>query len=171
MEIEFSVAEADVLSFSEYHNEQSPSAKAMRRRNTYGYGFAFMAMGIVFLLMSQVGLGVAFLLLGPFWMVYWPRRARSLYRKQAAALWREGGNPIFEGAHVLRLEDAVLASVSPAGESRVPVRTIQRLETTADLLLIYMGAIQAIIVPRKRVVRGDIDKFAEELQRLVEAAA
>ena len=126
-------------------------------------------MGILFLLVGPVGLGVTFLLLGPLWMVYWPKRSRHLYRKQAAALWRESRNPIFEGSHVLRLEDNSLISVSPAGESRMALRTIQRLVTTRDLVLIYMGALQAIIVPRGRVVRGDIDKFSEELRRLLEA--
>ena len=170
MVIEFSVEEADVLTFSEYHNEHSESAKSTRRRNTYGYGFAFTAMGIVLLLVGPVALGVAFFLLGPLWMVYWPRHVRRLYRKQAAALWREGRNPFFEGSHVLRLEDTSLVSISPGGESRMPVRTIQRLVTTPDLLLIYMGAVQAIIVPRGRVVRGDIAKFGEELQRLMKSA-
>jgi len=171
MEIEFSVEEADILAFCEYHNEHSESAKATRRRNTYGYGFAFTVMGIVLFLVGSVALGVAFFLLGPLWMVYWPKRVRHLYRKQAVALWREGRNPIFEGSHVLRLEDASLVSISPAGESRMPVRTIQRLATTPDLLLIYMGAVQAIIVPRRRVIRGDIDKFGDELRRLMKVAA
>ena len=171
MEIEFSVEEADVLAFSEYHNEHSESAQAIRLRNTYGYGLAFMGVGVVLLLVGSVGLGVAFLLLGPIWMVYWPRRARQFYRKQAAALWREGRNPIFQGSHILRLEDNGLLSISPAGESRMPLRTVQRLVTTPDLFLIYMGAIQAIIVPRGRVVRGDVDKFSEELERLMRSAA
>ena len=171
MEIEFSVEEADVLAFSEDHNEHSEVAKAIRRRNTYGYGVAFMGVGVVLLLVGIVGLGVGFLLLGPIWMVYWPKRARQLYRKQAAALWREGQNPIFQGSHVLRLEDSGLFSISPAGESRMPLRTIQRLVTTPDLLLIYIGAIQAIIVTLARVVRGDIDQFSEELERLMRSAA
>jgi hypothetical protein len=171
MEIEFSVEEADILAFSEYHNEHSESAKATRRRDTYGYGIAFTVMGIVLFLIGSVALGVAFFLVGPLWMLFWPKRVQHLYRKQAAALWREGRNPMFEGSHVLRLEDTSLVSISPAGESRMPLRTIQRLATTPDLLLIYMGAVQAIIVPRRRVVRGDMNKFGDELQRLMKVAA
>jgi YcxB-like protein len=170
MEIEFSVEEADVLAFCEYHNERSQSAQTIRRRNTYGYGVGFMGFGILLLFLGPTALGVAFLLLGPLWIVYWPRHARHLYQKQAAALWREGRNPIFEGSHVLRLDDTSLVSISAAGESRMPLGTIQRLVTTPHLLLIYVGAVQAIIVPRRRVVRGDVDKFGEEMQRLVGAA-
>jgi hypothetical protein len=171
MEIEFSIEEADVLEFCEYHNEHSEAAQATRRRNTYGYGFGFMGFGIVFLFLGPTTLGVAFLLLGPLWILYWPRHVRHLYLKQAAALWREGRNPIFEGSHVLRLDDTNLVSISPSGESRMPLRTIQRVLTTPHLLLIYLGAVQAIIVPRRRVVRGDVDRFGEELQRLVGATA
>ena len=167
MEIAFSVAEADVLAFCEYHNEHSQSAQTTRRRNTYGYGVGFMGSGILLLFLGSTALGVTFLLLGPLWMVYWPRHARHLYQKQAAALWREGRNPIFHGPHVLRLDDTSLVSISPAGESRMPRRAIQRVVTTPQFLLIYVGAVQAIIVPRGRVVSGDVDKFGEEMQRQI----
>jgi hypothetical protein len=170
MEIEFTVEESDVVAFCEHHNEHSQFAQAARRRNTYGYGVGFVGLGILLFLVGNTGLGVAFLLLGPFWIVYWPRRARRIYRKQAAALWREGRNPMFEGSHILQLDDADLVSISPVGESRIPLTTIQRVEATPRLLLIYLGAVQAIIIPRERVVRGDVDKFGVETQRLARAA-
>jgi hypothetical protein len=167
VEIEFTLEEGDVLAFADYHSEHSVASREIRRRQTYGYALLFSLFGLVFWFFGEAALAIAFLVLGPFWVVWWPARARRLVRKQTAALYRAGPNPIFDGPHVLRLEDASLVYVTPAAESRMPLTTVQRIASTPDYLFIYVGAVQAVVVPRRRVSKGDVDIFVQQLQSRV----
>jgi hypothetical protein len=167
VELEYRFEEGDLLAFLDYHMQHSEAARDIRRRQTYGYAFLFVIFGLVFWFFGEAALAIAFLVLGPVWVAWWPARARRIYRKQALAMYREGQNPMFEGPHVLRLDEASLVTTTPAAEARIALTSVQRIANTPDYLFIYVGAIQAFIVPRGRVSRGDLNAFAEQLQQRV----
>ena len=171
MELEYRLEEGDVLAFLDYHMQHSGAARDIRRRQTYGYAFLFAVFGLVFWFFGEAALAIAFLVLGPVWIAWWPARSRQIYRKQALAMYREGQNPMFEGSHVLRLEDASLVAITPNAEAKIALTSVQRIVDTPDSLFVYVGAMQAFIVPRRRVSRGDVDIFVQELRRRVGAPA
>jgi hypothetical protein len=144
--------------------QHSEAARDIRRRQTYGYAFLFVVFGLVFWFFGEAALAIAFLVLGPVWIAWWPARSRQIYRKQALAMYREGQNPMFEGSHVLRLEDAGLVATTPKAEARLALTSVQRIVDTPDYVFVYVGAMQALIVPRRRVVRGDVDIFVQQLR-------
>jgi YcxB-like protein len=165
VEIEYRVEEGDVLAFLDHHSEHSAAAREIRRRQTYGYAILLAILGLVLWFFGETALVIAFLVLGPVWVAWWPARARRLARKQAAALYREGPNPMFDGPHVLRLDEGGIVAIAPGAESRLPFTSVQRVVDTPDYLFVYVGAIQAFVVPRRRVARGDVRAFAEQLRR------
>ena len=167
MELEYRFEEGDLLAFLDHHMQHSEAARDIRRRQTYGYAFLFAVFGLVFWFFGEAALAIAFLVLGPVWVAWWPARSRQIYRKQALAMYREGQNPLFEGPHVLRLEETGLVATTPKAEARFALTSVQRVVDTADYLFIYFGAMQAFIVPRRRVSRGDVTAFAAQLQRLI----
>ncbi len=171
MELEYRLEEGDVLAFLDYHMQHSEAARDVRRRQTYGYAFLFAVFGLVFWFFGEAALAIAFLVLGPVWIAWWPARSRQIYRKQALAMYREGQNPMFEGSHVLRLEDASLVAITPNAEAKIALTSVQRIVDTPESLFVYVGAMQAFIVPRRRVSRGDVDIFVQELRRRVGAPA
>jgi YcxB-like protein len=165
MELEYRFEESDLLAFLDHHMQYSEAARDIRRRQTYGYAFLFAVFGLVFWFFGEAALAIAFLVLGPVWIAWWPTRSRQIYRKQALAMYREGQNPLFEGAHVLRLDDTGLVATTPKAEARFALTGIQRIVETPDYIFVYLGAMQAFIVPRRRVSRGDVDIFVQELRR------
>ena len=167
MELEYRFEESDLLAFLDYHMQHSEAAREIRRRQTYGYAFLFAVFGLVLWFFGDVALAIAFLVLGPVWIAWWPARSRQIYRKQALAMYREGQNPMFEGPHVLRLEDAGLVATTPKAEARIALTSIQRIAETADYVFVYVGALQAFIVPRRRVSRGDVDIFVQQVRNRV----
>ena len=171
MELEYRLEEGDVLAFLDYHMQHSEAARDVRRRQTYGYAFLFAVFGLVFWFFGEAALAIAFLVLGPVWIAWWPARSRQIYRKQALAMYREGQNPMFEGSHVLRLADAGLVAITPNAEAKIALTSVQRIVDTPESLFVYVGAMQAFIVPRRRVSRGDVDIFVQELRRRVGAPA
>jgi hypothetical protein len=167
MELEYRFEESDLLAFLDHHMQHSEAAREVRRRQTYGYAFLFAVFGLVFWFFGEAALAIAFLVLGPVWIAWWPARSRQIYRKQAMAMYREGQNPMFEGPHVLRLDETGLVAITPKAEARIALTSVQRIVDTADYLFVYVGALQAFIVPRGRVTRGDVDIFVQQLRRVV----
>ena len=170
MELEFRFEEGDVLAFLEYHRSTprrrgNPPASDLRLRVSVRHIWS----GV--LVFREAALAIAFLVLGPLWIAWWPARSRRNYRKQAAACYRGGPNPMFEGPHLLRLEDAGLVVITPSAESRMRSRPSSESSDTPDYFFVYVGAVQAIVVPRRRVSRGDADIFVQELRRRIGAPA
>ncbi len=164
MELEFRLEEGDVLAFLEDHGEHSPASREIRRRQNYGHLFLLATFYLILWYFGALALTIAILVLGPVWVAWWPARARRQAREQAAAFYPKAPNPLFDGPHVLRLDDAALLYVTPAAESRMPFTTIKRIASTPDYLFIYVGPVQAIVVPRRRVSRGDAATFVQQLQ-------
>ncbi len=167
MELEYRFEEGDLLAFLDHHMQHSESARDIRRRQTYGYAFLFVIFALVFWFFGEAALAIAFLVLGPLWIAWWPARSRQIYRKQALKMYREGQNPLFEGPHVLKLDDAGLVATTPKAEARFALTSVQRVVDTPEYVFIYLGAMQAFIIPRGRVDRGDVDIFVQQLLRVV----
>ncbi len=71
---------------------------------------------------------------------------------------------MFDGPHVLRLDDAGLVYAAPDAETRTPYANIGPVERLPDQLLVYTSPTQAIVVPCRRVSRGDVDMFVQQLR-------
>ena len=164
MELEFRIEEGDIESFLDHHSQHSAAVREIRRRQMYGYGILLTIFGLVFWIFGETAVAIAFLVLGPIWGAWWPTRARRLARQQAAAVYCAAPNPMFDGPHVLRLDDAGLVHSAPGAETRTSYASIRHVELTPDQLLVYTGPIQAIVVPCRRVSSGDVDIFVQQLR-------
>jgi hypothetical protein len=164
VELQFRIEEGDIDAFLDHHSQYSAALREIRRRQLYGYGILFGIFGLVFWAFGETAVAIAFLVLGPVWAAWWPTRARRLARQQAAPFYPTGANPTFDGPHVLRLDDVGLFHAAPGREARTSYANIQHVEVTPDQLLVYTGPIQAIVVPSRRVSKGDVDIFVRELR-------
>jgi hypothetical protein len=163
VEIEFRLDEGDLHAFVEHHSQHSAASRTVRRRQTFGYALLFAILALVFWFYGEAAVAVAFLALGPLWVACWPALARRTVRRDAAALYLDGGQNLrLEGPHALKLDDAGLLYTAPHGERRAAA--IPRIVDTGEHVFIYINQAQAVIVPRRQVSRGDLDIFVRELQ-------
>ena len=132
MELEFRIEEGDIDAFLDHHSQYSAAVREIRRRQLYGYVILFAIFGLVFWIFGETAVAIAFLVLGPVWAAWWPTRARRLARQRAAAYYAAAPNPMFDGPHVLRLDDADLVYAAPGAETRTPYASIQQVERTSD---------------------------------------
>ena len=164
MELEFRIEEGDIDAFLDHHSQYSAALREIRRRQLYGYVILFAIFGLLFWFVGGMAVAIAFLVLGPVWVAWWPARARRLAREQAAAFCPTAPNAIFGGPHLLRLDDAGLFHAAPGAATRTPYDGIRHVERTPDHVLVYTSAVQAVVVPRQRVTKGDVDIFVQELR-------
>lgn len=163
MELQFRVEEDDIDVFLDHHSQYSAAVREIRRRQLYGYVILFAIFGLVFWVFGETAVAIAFLLLGPVWVAWWPARARRLAREQAATFYRAIPRPLSDGPHILRLEDDGLFHAAPGAETRTPYASTH-VESTADHVLVYTSPIQAVVIPRQRVITGDVDIFVQQLR-------
>ena len=152
MTIEFRLGEEDLLAFSEYHLDHSPSSREARRRQTYGYAVLLAVFGLVFMFFGEAALAIAFLVLGPLWIAYWPWRLKQIQREQLLRVVPGGQNPALEGLVSLGLDDEGLTCANATSQSRMSFAAVHGVTDTPDHLFIYLGAVQAIVIPRRRRV-------------------
>jgi hypothetical protein len=169
VQLEYTIEEGDRDAFLEYHAYHSSALQDLRRRHVYGYGVLLAIFAAIFWLFGETAVAISFLLLGPIWAAWWPSRTRRLARAQAEAFYRADPGGLRVGRHTLAFDGGVL-SADALGEHRLPVSAIQRVVQLPEHLLIYMGPIAALVIPRGRVVKGDLPAFAAELERQVPAA-
>ena len=169
MELDYRFEKGDLVSFLDYHCQYSEALREIRRGQMYGYAILFAAFALVYWFFGETAVGIAFLVFGPAWAAWWPARARRLAREQAAAFYRQGPNTLPEGPYSLKLDDESLFLRSPASDARVPLTSVERIVETPDYLFIYVDSIRALIVPRRRVTRGDVTAFAGQLRHRTNA--
>ncbi len=85
---------------------------------------------------------------------------------QVKKLFREGDNDGIVGEHELRIDEKNLTEITSVSETRQAVSSIKRIEETDDYAIIYVSALQASIIPKKKIASGDIIGFMVHLQRL-----
>jgi hypothetical protein len=169
LELEYTIDERDRDAFLEYHAYHSAALHELRRRHVYGYGILLAIFAAIFWLFGETAVAISFLLLGPIWAAWWPSRTRRLARAQAEAFYRADPGGLRPGRHTVTLHGGVL-SADALGEHRLPASAIQRVVQLPEHLLIYMGPIAALVVPRRRVVKGDLSAFSAELERQAPAS-
>jgi hypothetical protein len=71
--------------------------------------------------------------------------------------------------HELRLEETFLMEVTTVNVSRHAYDRIHSIEESADHAFIFISPIQAHVIPKQRVLQGDLTRFLTELRRRIDA--
>ena len=168
-QIEYTTSEMDLVAFSDYHVTHSPTLVRAFRWVRFGFAGAFILFGL--LTGGSVPGFLPWLILAAVWIPLLPVINRRASRRRALRMYREGANPTLVGKHQLRAEPDALISKSEASESRVMWSAVQRVGSTPDHTFIYIGAVNAFVVPRAGVLGGDYDGFVAAVRRYAQKAA
>jgi hypothetical protein len=162
--LEYTVEESDVSAFLDYHANHSDALQELRRNQMYGYALLLAIFAIIFWFFGETAVAIAILVLGPIWAAWWPLRTRRLARRQAIAAMSEAPAAAEAGRYVLELGDEALLLNGPRGEHRITMGSVRRIVDLPSHLLIYVGTLQAIVVPRQ-TAKGDFESFGSTLRQ------
>lgn len=166
--IRFDVTAADWAALADFQLAHSPTLRRTMR-NTY-----WLAAAIVIVLAGSIALftrsmffaGVA-LVAGGIAALGIPRSVQSQMRKQMHAMFDE---TFPSGASTtMRLEplEDGLATESPQGIAVIAWSAFTVCTESPDYLYLGLGGTTGIVVPRGRLIEGDVDTFAAEVRRHV----
>ena len=172
MEVEFDIVLDDLVAFNEYHVSTSPTA---RRQFLFAWVVPpAISAGIAAIVLVKAGspmepswLFWLLLFLVVFTLLYlvdFPRKRRKRIEKLARRLLSEGKNKGILGAHRLSITPEAVRATTEFGDGVTKWPAVEKIAVTDAYAFIYVGAVNALIVPRRA--------FADEseFQKLVETA-
>jgi len=168
--IRYSVVLDDALAFSAHYANTSPMVRARYRRYLIIYPTLFMILGIIYALRhnSIQPLVVPALLSAAFigWVLFGSKR---FYLWRVAKIYASAPNKTVFCEHEMELLPGVFIERTALNENRASLATIDRIVTTDSHVFIHIGAGIAHIIPRDKIIEGDLDDFVARLTERWEA--
>lgn len=175
MIIRYTVQQEDLMAFWLYHYRQSPLMRQQRRVATLVItGVVVAAMLIMHEFHRDWNwpdpgfLGLV-AIVGTILAVLYPRRLRSRYLRTCRRLYNEGRNVGIGSPVTLEIGPEGVQEASAAGMGRFRWEVVERVATTNEHTFLYIGAMQALIVPTRAF--ADSSQWTEFLQRIDEYRA
>ncbi len=168
-EVEYDLAEEDLIHFNEkrfLNTEQS------RKRLRFGQGIVpaiLVMIGLFYgILLKDEYTGlftVIFALVLTFGMPYF---SRWEMRRRLRAQYTDEEKAKIIGHYKLAIEPKVLVEVSPSGENKMAWKELLRVEYGDKYVYIYIDIDTALVIPVRSVTSGDLEKFSEQADKLID---
>ncbi|MDQ2088069.1 YcxB family protein [Herbivorax sp. ANBcel31] len=153
MEIKFEITEEDYIKFNLYHIKNSPS-----QRKIYNL-FKYVTPIIFAILMYFIGtrvyepLGYYWIILSLIFVVAWfiiyPKEYKKTLIKQTEKLLREDDNSSFFGKKTMLVDENNIKIFSENSSETIHKNGIKRIKVYDDMIIIYLSAITAQIIPTR----------------------
>jgi hypothetical protein len=164
MKIEYEITPEDWGAFGEFHARKSPE---YRRVSYFG---VVVGVFVVFcgtaVAWSQIAKSPAFLAAGlalaVAWSFYWPRHLVA----HARAHMTSADRPCLRGRHSMEASQDGLRAKCDVTDAMIGWVGVHDVLQTSDHIFVMLSAVQGYVIPKKRVMSGELDAFVREVERL-----
>ncbi|KXL52853.1 hypothetical protein CLNEO_18760 [Anaerotignum neopropionicum] len=167
MEIKFELTEEDYIKFNLYHMENSPSQKKLHRSLRYAlpllFTFPIYFIGSGVLKQPSLYWLIISILFFVVWIFYYPKRYKSSIRKQAQKLLREGDNSSYFGKKTMLIDENSIKIFDELSSKTISKNSIKSIKIYDDLILIYLSAVTAHIIPTRNLDETTKNQLIKEL--------
>ncbi len=172
MKIVYDMSVDDYVAFSLFTIVRSPSCR--RRVLLSGLIIPVIMFAIVFGLSISSGdwvsICVAAVIFGSISLWGFGGNRRRV-EKVNRRLLKEGANKSLLGRHELEIDKSGLAVRAPLSERKIMWGAVERIALTPDYCFVYIGAIEALIVPRRNILPEDFESLMREIEEGFRGAA
>ena len=165
MKIQYTVEQDDLRAFLLYAMRTNPVIK--RQRRIVGVVIAFFFLLIATHLAYRDHSAIPYLwfgVLGGAYLLYFFKRAPTVSKKQVARLYPENDNRGVLCEHTLELNVSGVVETTNAGEQKTKFAGIHKLVDSADHAFIFIGTQMAHVIPKSKVLSGDLNEFMAKLK-------
>ncbi|MDD4844401.1 MAG: YcxB family protein [Anaerotignum sp.] len=167
MEINFELTEEDFIKFNLYHMENSPSQKKLY----LSLRFALPLLCAVPIYLIETGVfrqsGLSWLtisiLFAAGWIFFYPKRHKHILRKQIKKLLHEGDNSSLFGKKTMLIDEKYIKIFDEHSSETILKNNIKSVKIYDDLILIYLSAITAHIIPIRNLDEATKKQLIKEL--------
>lgn len=154
MSIRYNLTLDDYVAFTDHHYQQAPSQRTQRSRMKWGcFTTAFMLMLLTLAVDMSRGVislwPVILLCIAVSALLFTNRYFQNAIRRQARRLYADGSGRGTLGDHELEIHADGIVDRTHYSEIKAYWRGIDRVEENPDYVFVYIGSMQAIIIPRR----------------------
>jgi hypothetical protein len=176
MQIHYQLTLEDVLAFNWYHIRNS---KRLRRGYYFNQACVILGALVATMFWSKGSFSLrllVFLIAAAVGMVLYHLYYEWWIRHSSKKLYAEGQNKGVLGNHILAIDSEGVLEISDVGESRTMWSGIEKIEENDQYVFIYVGALQAHIIPKRAFMsENEAARFSQlaqthqaETRRMVE---
>lgn len=163
MKVKYELTPDDWAAFGEYHARNSRSfQRAVRTGTVVGVLFFIAIGGILSLSEHSPTMLVAGLVAAIFWGWYWPRKTIANVRAQMSTRDRQ----CVRGRHFMEALPEGLHAKCDVTDSMIVWAGIHNVIRTADHVFVMLSDVQGYVIPKKRVIAGELEPLVGEIERL-----
>jgi hypothetical protein len=169
-EIEYEFSQEDLIHFNEMRvKKNQPLQDEMRKHRFLISGILLFISLFYYLYYGDITTPAYILGFGVLWLFgLKPYEIKMDMRRQILAKYSEAEKATMFGIYQLSIEQHYLEVKSPAGKEKLAWKDLARVEYGNKYVYIYIDLDSALIIPVESLKSGDLEKFAEQAEDMIE---
>ncbi len=168
-EIEYEFREEDLIHFNELQLKNDIEMQKNIRKNRIYVPAIMMLIGLFYYVSYGNTMTTIYItLLAGGWAIVSPYTMKVDMRRQMLEKYTIAEKEGMFGLHTLKIEADHLAEKSPGGKHKTPWKEMLRVDYLEKYVHIFVDLNVAIIIPIETVKTGDLKKFAEQAENLID---
>ena len=156
----------DMVAFAKHHMRHDREYASAISKTRWIWFIEMALLGGVAKLLEEPTFAVVCGVLAGYFLLFYPRSARKDFVKAHSDHFQTL-NKAYLGRQELTLENDQLHSKSNACYATIKVSILERLEETPTYVFIYQTPNQAIVIPKQRILSGNVEWLASELGQAI----
>ena len=172
-EIEYEFQQEDLIHFNEMRfKKNKPLQEEMRKHRFLVIGVILFVSFFYYLYYKDIEVPGYMLVLGALWVfAFKPYEIKMDIRRQILAKYTEAEKAAMFGIYHLHIEQHYLVVKSPARKEKLAWKDLARVEYGDKYVYVYIDLDSALIIPVNSMKSGNLEKFAEQAEGMIERAA
>lgn len=172
-EIEYEFRQEDLVHFNEMRVKKNPEIQSeIRKHRFFIVGVLLFFSLFYYLYYGDIEIPAYTLVLGAVWVFgFKPYEMKIDMRRQILAKYTEEEKAAMFGVYQLDIDQHYLQVKSPSGKEKMAWKDLVRVEYGDKYVYIYTDFDSALIVPVETMKSGNLEKFAEQAEGMIERAA
>jgi len=168
-EIEYEFREEDLVHFNELCLKNDIELQKNIRKHKMIVPGIMLLIGLFYYIYYADMMTTSYIaLLAVGWGVFSPYAMKMDMRRQFLDKYTDKEKADIFGLHTLKIEQDHLSEKSPGGKHKTPWKDMLRVDHLEKYVHIFIDLDSAIVIPIETIKSGDLDKFAEQAESMIE---
>ena len=168
-EIEYEFREEDLVHFNEMRLKNDPEMQKNIRKSKLLVPGAMLLIGMFYYLYYADMKTTAYIaVLALAWGIISPYVMKMDMRRQFLEKYTEKEKADLFGIHTLKIEQDHLAEKSPGGKHRTLWKDMLRVDYVDKYVHIFLDLDSAIVIPVETIKSGDLEKFSDQVEKMID---
>lgn len=175
LEIEYEFREEDLIRFNELQFTRSEEIQKNIRKNRLIVPGILALVGLFYYVYYQDMMSAGYvMILAVLWGLLSPKIMMLDLRRQILTNYTSKEKANMFGTYTLSIDPAnpkYLQEKSPSGKHKMAWEDLVRVEYGKRYVYIYVDLNTALVIPVETVKKGNLEQFAEQVEKMIERAS